>query len=690
MYLPATSTVLELLETGEAFKRTQPAILSCGKSPLSYAGLIEQIRSTVLQLRGARVLRNDAVAVILPNGPEMAVAFLSVACGATCAPLNPAYRAEEFEFYLSDLNAKALVVLHGMETPARKVAEQHGIRVIELVPGGAGVSGTFALSLPLFQDGEPDFAAQDDTALVLHTSGTTSRPKIVPLSHRNLAASAEQIRASFGLTATDRCLNIMPLFHIHGLVGAVLSSLAAGGSVVCTPGFEAPRFFEWLEEYRPTWYTAVPTMHQAVLARAHRSQESIAQTSLRFIRSCSAALPVPVMEDLERVFGVPVVESYGMTEAAHQMATNPLPPLERKPRSVGLAAGTNIAVIDETGNLLPAGTAGEVAIRGPNVTPGYKNNPDANSNAFHKGWFRTGDQGYLDADGYLFLTGRLKEIINRGGEKISPREVDEVLLGHPAVAQAVTFGMPDARLGEEVAAAVVLRGVGSTSELELQEYAAEHMVEFKVPRRIVFVERIPTGPTGKLQRIGLAERLGLGGTTSSETDRNSFHAPTTELELMICDLWKEVLHLDRAIGIHDDFFQLGGDSVLATQMLVRLLEKTGFELTLVRFFADPTAAAVAAQLKEAPSQPSWKGRIERRSTTTGAVPSFGQSGMYFLQQFEREKSLLNRPAVFRIRGQLNVDALGRSFNRIVERHEVLRTTYHLADPGLHVRIEPPR
>jgi len=212
---------------------------------------------------------------------------------------------------------------------------------------------------------------------------------------------------------------------------------------------------------------------------------------------------------MEETFNAPVIESYGMTEAAHQMASNPLPPKERKAGSVGIAAGPEISIMDEAGALLPSGAIGEVVIRGQNVTSGYQNNPEANASAFTNSWFRTGDQGTIDEKGYLRLTGRLKEIINRGGEKISPREVDEILLDHPAVAQAVTFAMPHEKLGEEVAAALVLKEGETSTEKEIREFAGQRLADFKVPRRVIFLDEIPKGPTGKLQRIGLAEKLGI-------------------------------------------------------------------------------------------------------------------------------------------------------------------------------------
>ncbi len=344
---------------------------------------------------------------------------------------------------------------------------------------------------------------------MLHTSGTTSRPKIVPLTQRNVCASARNVRTSLGLTADDRNLSIMPLFHIHGLIASLLAPLSAGGEVCCTTGFNALKFFGWFAEVKPTWYTAVPTMHQAILARAGKNPDVVAGSRLRLVRSSSSAMPLRVISELETVFRAPVIEAYGMTEAAHQMASNPLPPRSRKPGTVGPGAGPEIDVIDQGGRRVPVGATGEIAIRGENVMQAYENNPAANADAFVEGWFRTGDQGTMDADGYVTITGRLKEIINRGGEKISPREVDEIIMEHPAVHQCVTFGVPHDMLGEDVAAAVVLKEGAQAEANELRQFAATRLADFKVPRKIVILKEIPLGATGKLQRIGLAAKLGL-------------------------------------------------------------------------------------------------------------------------------------------------------------------------------------
>jgi acyl-CoA synthetase (AMP-forming)/AMP-acid ligase II len=573
------------------------AIAAPERLPLTYRCLLGQIDSVIRQLNFLGIDRFDRVAVALPNGPEMAVAFLAIASCAICAPLNPAYRQKEFDFYLSDLNAKALIVHSQVAEPARIAAKQRGIPIIELSPVLTAEAGIFTLSGGEAQSPASGGLAQpEDVALVLHTSGTTSRPKIVPLTHANLCTSADNIQLVLQLSQSDRCLNVMPLFHIHGLVGVLLSSLSAGASVVCTSGFYAPKFFDWLESFRPTWYSAVPTMHQGILARTDANREIIARCPLRLIRSSSAPLPPQVMAELESVFNVQVIESYGMTEAAHQMSSNPLSPRQRKSGSVGIAAGPEVAIMDREGNLLPPGEIGEVVIRGANVTLGYENNPEANESAFTKGWFGTGDLGYLDTDGYLFLKGRIKETINRGGEKIFPREVDEVLLEHPAVKQVVTFAATHTLLGEEVAAAIVLKENASATEQEIKEFVAQKLADFKVPRVVLFVDEIPKGPTGKLQRIGLAEKLGLQPSDPT-APRPEFVPPRTPIEEQLVNIWSFVLNIE-PIGIYDNFFQLGGDSILATQIVNRVFESIQVELSFSIFFGQPTVANMAVKIAQ--------------------------------------------------------------------------------------------
>jgi acyl-CoA synthetase (AMP-forming)/AMP-acid ligase II len=487
-----------------------PALVAPEHPSLSYRLLRENVLVLATQLSQFGIGRGDRIAVAMPNGPEMVLTFLAATLCATAAPLNPKYKQEEFSFYYEDTQAKALITVPGTVEAAIAAAppdmlliqaktQADGTLSFEHARGERlGSSNSSTLSLP----------QADDVAMILHTSGTTSRPKRVPIRHRNLIASAQNIVKAYDLTADDTTLCLMPLFHIHGLVGCMLSTLASGGTLVCPPGFSALEFWKWVDRFKPTWYSAAPTMHQTILARARHNEGIIQANPFRFIRSSSASLPPVITEQLESTLSAPMLESYSMTEAAHLMTTNPLPPKARKPGTVGYGFGVEVGIMDEAGALLPQGSLGEVVIKGSNVMDGYENNPQANATAFVEGWFRTGDQGTLDEEGYLRLTGRLKELINRGGEKISPLEVDDVLLRHPAVSEALAFAVPHKSLGEDIHAAVVL--TGEVTEKELKAHCAQALADFKVPDRIHVLKELPRGATGKLQRLSMAKLLNIG------------------------------------------------------------------------------------------------------------------------------------------------------------------------------------
>ncbi len=615
---PIATSVMELLERHARERPDALAFVAPSRSPATYAQLARHVAAIFRQLRGLGIARTDRVAVALPNGPEMAAAFLAVSAGAVCAPLNPAYRRGEFEALLVDLSARALIVSAGdVESEARAAARALGVPVLEIQPtlGANAPAGQFRLTGALGAPPAPaDPSGPQDLALILYTSGMTSRPKAVPLSHRAICTSAHNIASALGLDPRDRCLNVMPLFHAHGLIIAVLSSLTAGGGVVCAPGFSAEEFFAWVREFRPTWYTAAPTIHHAVVEGAAEHRGLLGRVRLRFIRSSAAFLPPAVREGLEREFGSPVIEAYGMTECT-QITSNPHEHGRRRPGSVGVPAGTSVGIRDENGNPLAPGQSGEIVIRGPAVMLGYDRNPEANRSAFLDGWFRTGDLGALSADGYLSLTGRLKDIINRGGEKIAPAEVDEVLLEHPAVAQAVTFGIPHPTLGEDVAAAVVLRPSGSATERDLRDFAATRLTESKLPRYILIVSEIPKGPTGKLKRAGLAETLGLslppdatlGGSLRFES-----------IERRVARIWSELLKVDRIEG-GANFFRLGGDSILASRLVARVRREFRVELPLRRVFEAPTLAELCSAIEREERQPGLSAPTRRAEPREGPL-----------------------------------------------------------------------
>ncbi|MET0165779.1 MAG: AMP-binding protein [Vicinamibacterales bacterium] len=585
----ALDTIGTLLRDAAQRNPESPALAAPKRPSLSYARLWRQVEGMVAWLNAHGIGRGDRVAIVLPNGPELAAAFLGVSVGAVSAPLNPGYGPDEFRFCLADLRPSALIVQRGIDSPAIAIARASGIAIIESARVDDEEAGVVTLNGDaLIGRKGGRYSESDDPALVLHTSGTTARPKLVPLTQANLSMSAQNIAASLSLSPDDRCLNVMPLFHIHGLVAALLASLRAHATVICTPGFAGESFFGWVDELGPSWYTAVPTIHQEILRRAPDALDIIARHRFRFIRSSSAALAPRAMTELEMVFRAPVIEAYGMTEAAHQIAGNPLPPGNRVPGSVGLPTGCEVGIVDEHGTLLPAGEAGEVVIRGQNVTGGYENNPAANAQAFINGWFRTGDRGVIDDRGYVSLTGRLKEIINRGGEKIAPREIDEVLLRHPDVREAAAFAMPHATLGETIAAAVVPHEGRALRELDVRAFALTQLPDFKVPARIVILTEIPKGPTGKLQRTGLATLLA--------TELGIAYEPPAEgLEQLSASLFEEVLQRI-GVGRHDNFFALGGDSLRAMQVSARLISALGLEIPSTMLFHHPTPASLAADL----------------------------------------------------------------------------------------------
>jgi oxalate---CoA ligase len=493
----AANTLLTVLEHGAA---SDLALIVPGGPRLTYAQLREQVSLAADRLAQHGLGREDRIAIVFPNGAESIVLFLAAATVGTAAPLNAAYKEDEFRFFLEDTGASALIVPPGEGEAARRAApgsallmeahvDHHGQLVLE---GDRNLDPSRSVAAP----------SGDDVALLLHTSGTTSRPKMVPLRHRNLTASIDNIANTYRLGADDVAMCVMPLFHIHGLMASTMATLRTGGTVVVPARFDPMTFWPAVKEHGATWYSAVPTIHQMLLMR-NRGERPPGSESLRFIRSSSSALSPETMQQLEARFGAPVLEAYGMTEASHQMASNPLPPADRRPGTVGIGTGVKIEVMDEAGKLLGKGAQGEVVIQGPSVIEGYVNNPEANAGSFTAGWFRTGDQGVLDPDGYLSLVGRLKEMINRGGEKIAPREIDEVLLQHPAVGEAVAFGSPHPAWGEEVAAAVVLKE--PVTEKELLDFTRERLADYKVPRRLYIVDQIPRTATGKIQRRAVAE-----------------------------------------------------------------------------------------------------------------------------------------------------------------------------------------
>jgi acyl-CoA synthetase (AMP-forming)/AMP-acid ligase II/acyl carrier protein len=669
------------------------AILAPGRLPMTYGMLWIQANDIVRGLRSIGVGRTDRVAVVLPDGPEAAVAMITIAAGAVCVPLNPGFTEDEYQRYFGELHLTALLTRADLNSASRRVAHTLGIPVIDLStrPNEAAGAFRFAGQAPR-RVVDDDFASSADDAFILLTSGTTSRPKTVPLTHASVCLSACNVGAAAGLGSRDRLLSVLPLFHGHGLISGLLGALAAGSSVVCTPGFDATEFFGWLTEFRPTWYTAVPAIHRAILSAADPHKQTARRSSLRLVRSASTSLSPEALGGLEALFGVPVIDTYGMTEAATQIAANPLQ--RRKPGSVGQPAGAEIAILNSAGRRLPQGKRGEIALRGPTITRGYDNDAAATVSAFRNGWFRTGDLGYLDADGYLFIVGRIKEVIHKGGQKVAPAEVEAALLSHPDVFEAAVFAMPHGRLGADVAAAVVLRPDAQVSAQSIRDFARERLAGFKVPGLIHFVPEIPKGAGGKIKRGELAAAFSNAQPTAEKRGGKTV-SPRSELERQLAVLWADILDMDQ-IGVDQDVFALGVDSLAMTRMILRVEQRFGVYFSFKDIFNAPTVAALALHLES-----SKKGSAEvllssiDPHTEIACVKGNGPRPMSVVQErmlrIERKLPGLpqyNLPFAFRLQGPLNVRALERSLAGVVRRHASLRTVFTWRDEVPVARVMP--
>jgi acyl-CoA synthetase (AMP-forming)/AMP-acid ligase II/thioesterase domain-containing protein len=583
------------------------ALAGSGRQPMSFAELVAQLEYIASWCEQEGLVAGSRVATVLPDGPEAATAVMGLSSYLSCAPLNPAYKAPELRFYLGDMKASAVVVLEGHDGPAVSVAEELGLGLIRLIPQTDRPAGslTFKATSPLTAD-----SLDPEVGLLLHTSGTTARPKLAPLKRERLYESARNVARTLKLSAEDRGLCVMPLFHIHGLVAGLLAPLLAGSAVFCSPGFQRPRFFEWVREWEPTWYTSSPTIHHDAVSEAEKVCPN--GSPLRFVRSCSATLPAEVRQRMLAQFQGDVLEAYGMTEAAHQICTGTVS--EHRPGSVGKQDRVEVKIEGQDS----AGGVGEVLLRGPTIFDGYEANPDANEAAFYEDWFRTGDLGYLDEDGYLFLVGRIKEQINRGGEKISPLEVEALLLEVPGVSQAVVFAVAHPRLGEEVGAAVIAtddRFGRRVSETGLRHHLSSRLAFFKIPSTIAVVSKFPKGPTGKLQRTNMAEQLGIRSSTLS-TSTEEYEAPEEGTEEQLAALWKELLGL-AVVGRRDHFFEIGGDSVLAALLCDRIGSEFGRQVNLIQLFESPRLYQLARLLSRPERAVSQHlARLQPRGTRT--------------------------------------------------------------------------
>ncbi|HUG37547.1 MAG TPA: amino acid adenylation domain-containing protein, partial [Candidatus Limnocylindrales bacterium] len=699
------STLRDVVGTWARRTPTATALVAPGQAALTWVELDRFLGDAVAALHALGVGHGGRVLSVLEDGACTLTAFLAVSGAATFIPINPGYPPRELEAYLDLLTPTVVLLPAGDDSPARRLAAARRLPVITLTPSPDGHAGRFTLDgVAAPADTRPP--GPDDVALILHTSGTTSRPKVVPLTHRNLCVSAANFTRAHELGPADRCLNVTPMFHVLGLMPLV-AALGAGGSVACPPAFQAPRFFDWLAELRPTWFSAPPAIFEAILfhvgAPSRLRRPTVGESprevmtraaapgsvtrghALRFLRLAAAAASPDLLSRLEEAFGIPAIQVYGSTEASI-VSSNPLPPRPRKRGSAGLPVMAHVRVADEAGRPLAPGEIGQLLLRGDNVTPGYENDPDANARAFLDGWFRTGDAAWLDEDGYLFIAGRLDEVINRGGQKISPREIDEALLRHPAVSEAAAFPVPHPVLGQEVAAAVVLRPGVEAAAHELRAFTADRLVAYKVPREIVVLAEMPRGASGKVPRHALAARLGLAARPAPDGRARPlglapavFVPPDGPIECPLAAIWQSVLRVER-VGRHDDFFALGGDSILASLVTARARERLSVQVPILALFESPTLAAFAAVVAASAPRPSAVPAEAHGAAAADdghPLASFGQRRLWFLDRLDPGSPRYNLPHALLLAGSLDVAGLGAALDAVVERHATLRTAFTL-------------
>jgi acyl-CoA synthetase (AMP-forming)/AMP-acid ligase II/acyl carrier protein len=620
-------TVTDAIRTHAVTAPQAPALVLPDGVILTYAVVQDHLAAIGAELRRAGIGAGDVVATALPHGPNLAVAMAGVGCTATVMPLNPRLTADEVADLFAIQRPRAVLLPDWIDTAVRDVAVRRGICRLDASRLNGGVALTLRTP-PVPSPAAARETAPDDPFCILHTSGTTARSKLVVLTHRNLLAMMGSLQGWLGLAPSDRVLCAMPLYYAQAVTNALIPALALGGSLACPTRLADADYLAWFTELAPTWYSAGPTMHRAVLDRAQRWPGSGYRHSLRFIQSASAPIPDAVRDGLENFFGVPVLDSYGMSEAG-LIASNGVAPEERKRGTVGRSWRGNLAIRirAEDGTMLPPGEIGEIVLQGPAVTPGYVGDRDANRAAFIDGWFLTGDLGRLDSDGFLTIVGRVKELINRGGEKIASAEVDQALMRHPALAEAAAFAVPHPRLGEDVAAAVVLRPDATATPLELRQFLHKILVPFKIPRRIHVVTALPKGDTGKVLRRELTARFGAGPVEPPMT------AWEETLEIEIADIWQRLLNL-RAIGRNDQFFELGGDSLLAEQMLMEVERLTGKFLPDDILFETATIPQLAKQVIESDAAAGQGLLVELQKGAAGRSPfifvdgDFGGGGYY--------------------------------------------------------------
>lgn len=602
MPLYLASTIGETIRHRAEALKDKPAIVSSDFAAMSYGelqSLIDQVR-THCRLGGLG--RSARIAVAMPNVPQTALAIVAVSCSMVSVPINPNQTIREVEACFAAVRPDALLVMRGSDCPARQVAEQEGLAIVEAVPfnhDALGFSIEVARSetaVAIDEAGDPD---PDAAAFILQTSGTSAEPKLVPFSHRNMLAVASRLQAWFDLTANDRCLSVSPPYYSHGLKVTILTSLVTGGAVAFPADPAKFDYWEWFGVLKPTWYSAGPTLHRFIFDQTKSMANARTGHSLRFITGGGAPLPPSVLNGLQNALGVPVAEHYGSSEAG-LVASNELPPRPFKAGTVGRPWPGAVRIVGDDEDQVPMGKKGEVWVGGPSLISGYLGAADVNRESIVDGWFKTGDIGSIDEQGFLTLHGRKNDLINRGGEKISPVEIDEALAGHPAVAEAAAFAIPHARLGQDVAAAVVLRPGMTATAVDIRKYLQGHLASFKIPGRIIFGDHLPKGKTGKVLRRQLGASIAEAAlpeiATPAEESGKDIDADSA-LIIQLKELWERLLQTS-AVSLDDDFSDKGGDSLLAMEMLSELESLLGTKIPISILFEARTIRQLAESLSD--------------------------------------------------------------------------------------------
>lgn len=684
----------------EILARIQPAAIALqapDHRPLSYAELSVHARYVQHRLAGWGIVPGDIVAGFVASRPTMALACATLPASATFAPLGGSLPRQAYVELLQRLRPKAVLVPEQQDHALVAAASELGIARLEVVPEREAPAGRFALELAGATDTLRDMERRsEEYAYVLVTSGTTGRPKLVPLTHRQVVLHAEVMKAWLQYSSQDVGCHLLPLHLGHGLRNALMVPLLCGLSTVCLAESDLDGFFASIDEFRPTFLTAGFALYRGILRRAHDHRERLARSRFRFLRVGAGRLEPHELDRLEQTLGAPALTGLSLTESS-AVTQDPLPPRPRKREAVGLPLACEIAVMSTTDQFGPVGSTGEIVVRGPLVLREYLDDSELNARSFVGDWFRTGDLGHVDEDGYVYITGRIKEIINRGGEKISPVEIDSVLESLEGVREAAAFGVPHASLGEELVAAVVREAGSAIDERQIIEHVRRRNGPSRLPRRIYFVERLPRTDTGKVRRGDLPKLVGFASDEQESSARSATAegSPLSALEEAVGALYARLLGIGN-VGRNDDFFLLGGDSLSGAQLIAQVRAAFGIDVPIRALFGEAATVAGMARMVEklrgegvsarrdridgiehAPQEAS----ISRRRLDESAELSHTQRRAWFLARLDPGNPAYNERRAYRLTGPIDVAILRASLQTVVARHEILRTKYAVIDGG---------